>query len=374
MLFTKPKDDITYEDVKTFCEYHAEGVHVEYKQQITKNIPKVIASFANTYGGICLIGVEANQVDNRITAIPGIPKGKGIEEGIQRSALNGIHPSVFPEIILVDVPNTENVVVVIHVDASIHAPHAIDNATKIYFRVGSVSEPYELADTDRIEYMFKRREGAEQTLQRVIAQCEAITKYGHDSTAAYGTVSIHPTFIYRPLTSASKIYDTFLDNTIKRISGGVALLAGAYKKQHTLINEYGIVYHSDYIHVSDQKVNYQGVAGILIFALKQARHLYQTCGYLGNLQVNVEVTNVHDIALMLPESIFRRPTYKSTHCLENNIILATQCFATELTNKDSCISVFMELSRQLFWAFDLSDKYSESQKLLTLIEGWYSQL
>lgn len=78
MLFTKSKDEITFEDVKTFCEYHAEDedveykqliVHVGYEQQITKNIPKVIASFANTYGGICLIGVEANQVDNRVTDI-----------------------------------------------------------------------------------------------------------------------------------------------------------------------------------------------------------------------------------------------------------------------------------------------------------------
>ena len=93
-MFTKPINEITFEDVQSFCEEWAEGVNVEYKSDIIikKHIPKIVSSLANTYGGVFLIGVEADQKNNRVTSIPGIPQRKGIEEQIQQSALTGIYP------------------------------------------------------------------------------------------------------------------------------------------------------------------------------------------------------------------------------------------------------------------------------------------
>ena len=88
--------------------------------------------------------------------IEGIPKTPGLEERIVQSAITGIYPSVMPEVILIDVPDSDNVVVVVRVDESIQAPHAIQNSAKVYIRTGSVTQPYELSDIDRIEYMLKR--------------------------------------------------------------------------------------------------------------------------------------------------------------------------------------------------------------------------
>ena len=58
----------------------------------------------------------------------------------------GIYPSVMPEVLLVDVPDSDNVVIVVRVDESIQAPHAIQNSAKVYIRTGSVTQPYELSD------------------------------------------------------------------------------------------------------------------------------------------------------------------------------------------------------------------------------------
>ena len=127
-MFTKPIDEITFEDVQSFCDEWAEGVRVEYKrktEEVKGKIPKIVSSFANTYGGIFLIGVEADQTNNRVTSIQGIPQRNGIEEQIQQSALTGIYPGVIPEVKLVNVPDSENVVVVVRVDESVQAPHAI---------------------------------------------------------------------------------------------------------------------------------------------------------------------------------------------------------------------------------------------------------
>ena len=37
----------------------------------------------------------------------------------------GIYPAVTPEVVLIDIPDSEKVIVVIRVDESVHAPHAI---------------------------------------------------------------------------------------------------------------------------------------------------------------------------------------------------------------------------------------------------------
>ena len=142
-MFTKPIDEITYPDVESFCQQWSEGVRVEYKRDlnIKKHIPKVVSSFANTYGGIFLIGVEADNTTNMpIFPIKGIPKRHNIEEGIQQSAEMSIIPPVRPEVKVVNVPGGNNVVVVVRVaEGSLLAPHAIDQSTKAYFRVGSTN-------------------------------------------------------------------------------------------------------------------------------------------------------------------------------------------------------------------------------------------
>ena len=176
-MFTKPIDEITFEDVQSFCTEWAESVRVEYKSDIEEvkgTIPKIVSSFANTYGGILLIGVEADQKNNTVSSLPGIPQRNGIKEQFQQSALTGIYPGVIPEIAVVPVPNTGNVVVVVRVDESIQAPHAIKDVTQVYIRVGSITQPYEynLAEMDRIAYMFKRREDSQVVARQILERIE----------------------------------------------------------------------------------------------------------------------------------------------------------------------------------------------------------
>ena len=61
-MFTKLEKEIDFNDIETFCREWAEGVRVEYKREITpKTLPKIISSFANTQGGIFVIGVETDE-------------------------------------------------------------------------------------------------------------------------------------------------------------------------------------------------------------------------------------------------------------------------------------------------------------------------
>ena len=63
-VFNTPLSQVTYEQVLEFCHTFPEGVRVEYKREMT-NIPKVISSFANTVGGIWIVGIEPDKKTNR---------------------------------------------------------------------------------------------------------------------------------------------------------------------------------------------------------------------------------------------------------------------------------------------------------------------
>ena len=164
-MFTKLAEEVEFSDIETFCQEWPEGVRVEYKQKFTDSLPKIISSFANTLGGIFIIGVKTE--NNRVTfPIQGIANESGIEERITQSVLDGIYPAVMPDIIVCNVKNdgqeTDNVVVVVRVDESQQAPHAIQNRTRVYIRTESITPPYELAEIDRIEYLMKRRDESQK--------------------------------------------------------------------------------------------------------------------------------------------------------------------------------------------------------------------
>lgn len=63
MLFLKPISDLTFEDVEEFCKRFRENIRVEYKStfddNVKKKLPRLLSSFANSYGGILIVGVSA---------------------------------------------------------------------------------------------------------------------------------------------------------------------------------------------------------------------------------------------------------------------------------------------------------------------------
>ena len=370
-MFTTPIDEITFEKIEAFCHEFGEGVRVEYKQEI-RYVPKIVSSFANTQGGIFLIGVKTDQNNKVVFPIQGIPKQTGLEETIQQSALMGIYPAVLPEIRLIDVPATQNVVVFVRIDESLHAPHAIQNATRIYIRTGSVTQPYELADIDRITYMLKRREDAQRHLNTILNHIKSTAYERNNSAFPQLNVIIHPIFPYRPVIEQSAIFELFQHlNYMCRVSGGVAFILKS--KEYTEFNKYGIVYHLASLTADTRTVDYESFFVRLTEQLIHTSRLYQKCAYLGNIEVRVDLTtNISNTQLQLPETGKQRLHGAETTCVETGIHLTEQCFALDLLQEEACIKLITEFSRQLFWAYNVPDNVLPA--MTTLIHKWYKQL
>ena len=159
-LFTKPITSITFEDIENFCrEGVPEGLTVEYKREFpadNEKLAKVISSFANTQGGIVLIGVE--EKDGKPISVKCIDYFEGIHEKITSICLKNIYPPIFPEIHVCPSPQDENkVVVIIRVAESDETLHWVEQGTKIYIRVARQIEPVE-APFEEIEWLRNRRQ------------------------------------------------------------------------------------------------------------------------------------------------------------------------------------------------------------------------
>lgn len=181
MLFTKPIEQITFEDIENFCkEGLEESSRLEYKKDFSSKganfqIAKEIAAFANTYGGLLLIGID--EVDRKPKLpLEGIKYEEGLNERINSITLSNIYPPVFPEVKVCQSQDQEKAVIVIRVSQSDETPHLLNNRTKIYVKVDSQSEPIE-PPWEQIEWLVNKRAKAIENKERLINRARSRFKF-----------------------------------------------------------------------------------------------------------------------------------------------------------------------------------------------------
>ena len=390
-MFTKSAANITFSDIEEFCRESDEGVRVEYKREI-QHIPKIVSSFANTLGGIFIIGVETDQNNKVKWPIQGIPNRGGIEEQIQQSALTGIYPAVIPEVIVQNVPDTDNVVVIVRVDESPQAPHAIQNSTRVYIRTGSITQPYELSEIDRIEYMLKRREDSQTTARQILDRTEERIKSLFCTNEPNLTAIARPVFPDRPVIATADIYDFASKNGLvwnnysSRVAGGffVSTIRDndsnfALRNSYVCweLNEYGIVYHriklekrtSTFAHRgTEEHLDFRQIVSTIGELIQKAQSFYKKCEYSGNIEITAQLRRVFGENLMLKTNQF--PVYiKQQRSFDSEILASIQCLPHELVKAEKFISVVDELSGPLLWAFNV-DEHEWSEKTVGILREY----
>lgn len=380
-MFTKPFSEIEFDDIEAFCENWPEGVRAEYKRQLHKEIPKSVSSFANTSGGFLIFGVETNDKNEAILPIKGMPNERGIEERIVESAYTGIHPPVTPEVKVCDVPNKNgNVVVIVRVNESPEAPHAIQNDTKVHIRVGSTTQ---LATIDRIQYMLQRREEPEELSNRIISRIEErITDYWNLTKRPVPNLTLiaRPIYPYRPLISPSEIFeymrsqqsnsrspilfnDADLDFGTRQVIGGVSFVGIPMYQE---LNEHGIIYLREklqksrydgafHVHADDNQKEYLDFRDLLraIFQLiVVAKGFYQRCQYLGNVEITVKLREVRGDNLMFRDE-FRYLRIQTQASLDAEIPASNTLFVRALMEWEKVDNIIVELVGQLLWGFSV---------------------
>jgi len=161
-LYSKPLASVTWSDVEHFCgQAIAENTYLDYKAAFPSYLAKSIAAMANTLGGHILIGVEETDAGTPKLPISGIAAARGTDERVLNIVLDAMSPPAIPEVVTCSNSAGDKVVVVIRVEQSEHAPHALHRNSAVYIRTGKRTKPEDLADLDRIEWLRNRRKKSE---------------------------------------------------------------------------------------------------------------------------------------------------------------------------------------------------------------------
>jgi len=177
LLSHPPGQPLDFATVEAFCKQGVrEGRFIDYKADFPADLAKMIASLANTDGGLVLIGVVADKKTNAPTLpLQGVALAPDLEEKVYKICGSSIYPPIAPLVWLVNFSDTnlsqpERAILVVRVLPSDLAPHAVDKRRGVYVRTGNISQPYEQATADEILQLSNRRAEASVLRRELIAQ------------------------------------------------------------------------------------------------------------------------------------------------------------------------------------------------------------
>jgi len=327
MIFTAERP-LTADHVRDVCARFNEGVRVEYKgifdANVRNHLPKIVASFANSQGGVLVVGVRAvNGVPEQpYEGFPNEPKEE-LPLTVENICLRNINPPVIPitHVVQSDVPG--QVFLIIEVEESGEAPHAIENSKKVYVRTGSAANPYDLAEVDLVIELMKRRREPLERRDRLIKLAEQRSIQNVNRDQPFVQISICPVFPRLPLCSTQETWN-FLNlaqmnnaiglvypNSVRRVPDGTASLIYQdanlphLPPQYLELGKYGLFFTARQFRIigwnppadPSPQLYFANLFQTLLRLTVSAEQFFSAQAYRGNLIMNVSVHCVRGHAM-----------------------------------------------------------------------------
>jgi hypothetical protein len=388
-----PERPITLAHIRDFCAKFNEGLRVEYKSNFDTNVraklPKAGSSFANSHGGVLLIGV------NTINGVPQ-PPFEGFEPltpeefalTVENISLQNIYPPLFPRTTVVpsDVPN--HIFIVIEIEESGEAPHAIENSRTVYVRTGNAANPYDRAEVDLIIDLVKRRKEPLELMKHLLTVAEERAGTFVSLTTPYLQISVCPRFPRNALCSAQEVWE-FLRNTryrggsffprdtIRRVPDGAAgyIPRGVpvVSEEYGEINKYGLLFARKQFGVTllrgqraphDRAIEFVDLFHVLFRLLVCGDRFYSATGYRGTASVRVSLQNVAGTVM----SFFDSPhyTYDDFRCVADSV--SVERYVPFEDFAPSKPELFKSILTEIAWSFCQAPDDFSSELFGTLID------
>lgn len=389
MLLPKPISDLEHQDVEEFCARFTENIRVEYKStfdpNVKKKLPRVVSAFANAYGGILIVGVNASN------GIPEKPiEGINFADPEPRLTFENIcRENIFPEIPvyskLVQSSVAGKAFLVVEVNESPKAPHAIENSTQVYVRTGDSLNPTALANLELIErLLLRRREVLARWSEFYSESLDLATAVGINRDGPFLELRIGPLYPTETILSRESAF-AFLSNPQLQHSLGLlnmvfrhptgALLARAdTSAKYINIGQLGTIHYLEPLrdavesgfrlspggHEEIQIVTYPlwWITGPMLRAVDVAATLMASCAAACSMRIEAKLCNVSklDFTLALDNSPWATLPVSTL----SRIIPASLTHASE-TLSQTVEDVVTELLYQLRWPFGTEAPQSREQ-------------
>ncbi|CCO08484.1 helix-turn-helix domain-containing protein [Desulforamulus hydrothermalis] len=176
--FGKPLEQLEEADLDKLIEEDIpEGLYVEYKEDFPRHLAKIVASFANTFGGWLIIGADARNPRNVPTSFPGIEIFNDPKDRFRNICQGNITPvPLFASKLILKKEDNKRGILVIKIPESTYPPH-ITNDGRIYRRNMEGSDPVPETDRHILDRLFEKAGLIRQKLKPLlIANCKRVTR------------------------------------------------------------------------------------------------------------------------------------------------------------------------------------------------------
>ncbi len=331
MLYTKLINEITWGDIENFCNQRiTEGLHLDYKRDFPRRLEKTISAMANTFGGIILIGVKEDDQSKPVVPVAGINFERGLSERVWNIILSNITPIVLPEITVCNNQDDTKACVLIRINQSHQAPHAISGNEKVYLRTGNVNTPEKTANLGEIEWLQNQRKKSVTLRESIIENANERFKYyfknktGQTDIIGQFTLSICPLFpkemlatpadlncIYNNIRERNRKYAVPLPEHRRRgiiVQNGSILskINDQNNSYHTELNSFGLYFYTETNLISNPEhdqddhhillIRESDILGHADLFLDSAEKFYNYLKYRGSLQFNASLNEIRQIS------------------------------------------------------------------------------
>lgn len=399
MLFTKEINHITYKDVVDFCgQQISESISLDYKKYFPADLEKTIAAFANTMGGLIIIGVEDSDSKPKLP-VEGLIYERGLRERVNSIMLDNIYPPVFPEIQVCE-PINNRTFVIIRIPQSNMTPHYIRHRTQIYIRTDDINKPEELAPAEQIECLRDRRKKSEELRETLYAS--ALERYNNYlklhkfsgipfSEATVSIAPLYPSTPFKPPQAMRQIakeikvkgyrseFPLFPDDRIRPVQEGITEFIFNESTHHVLfteLNHFGLFYHKQDLGLIERKEILEGeqkklienkktylyeIISLLDLFLESSAIFYEKLGYWGLLEFKFSLDKLLGIELIQIGEKPRLPWKQDNISVDDRLKWQREYYVNEIKKKrlELLIKLLQDIGWSLGWDYITEERIKE---------------
>ena len=339
--FGKPLEQLEEADLdKLIDEEISEGLYVEYKEDFPTHLAKIVASFANTFGGWIVIGADARNPRNVPTSFPGIDVSHDPKDRFRNICQGNITPvPLFSSKLILKSDNTSRGILVVRIPESTYPPHLTKDG-RIYRRNMEGSDP--LAETDRhiLDRLFEKTKLNKTEVKAFITRK---LQKGDQREVLFKVVCcpvplnlnlIDPFFVPERISRLKKMARNIWKNTLPRNirfePEGFAfegddhrleiLRSGVITYVYPIPTSVKTIDREDEPHELDF-LDYLALQVALLRTIKLTREVYRFTGYMGLFVPKVALENIQGKGLDDPKFLNFYKTFPQPQCKYADIIL-----------------------------------------------------
>lgn len=407
MIFAKPVTQISTPDLQELLTDQAvENLRLEFKREIaTKDETlKKLSAFANTIGGLVVIGAQAGG-DGRITALPGVELKSGYKQTIVQWCFEGASPPIDVEVSdAIPIPGgADRVCYVIGVRESDLGPHFLNGRKGVYVRSNEFSSRFEpqLANENELRHLLHRRQLVRdrrtELLRRSRERFETFATQKYDELGkrkegmrARFDLSIGPRFPAHVVCEHARLMSVLPAINIGwRSVGFPRSTGGGLISQHESVvvlrpgssfsileaNTWGMLYYATEVERDGPRQSEKELDGIhsyhfsgqLLVFLEHAGRVLVQLGYAGPLAIEMKLEGIRGVPWIVfdDQMAFTGPASQ----LDDTATFSIETTTDELAEARDTVA--MNLLRYVFYATNLTDAVSVPELERYVGRGYY---